>query len=287
MHTHEHQPVTPPVTGIVRWTLRRADRTLAITGLFFLACALPTGVLAIIDQRTLDGFNVWLKPLKFQVSITFFLVTLACMTSFTRAGFRRSFWGRATVWTAVSTSVFEIAWITYQAGMGERSHYNQDGAFGSGMYTAMGVAAVALSLTPVSIAVATMTNRTLDAAARVARWGLCLGAFASLVGAAGVGMMLGAEPAHYPTPDSPGDPRVPIAGWSTTEGDLRIAHFIGLHALQGLFVMGLALCAIKANPRLAKAALAIIGIAWIAATIALAQMASQGNSPLWFLTSVL
>ncbi len=66
-----------------------------------------------------------------------------------------------------------------------------------------------------------------------------------------------------PGPD--GGPGLPFVNWSTTGGDLRIAHFLGLHALQMLPALGWALDRGRASaPDARRRTIAVGGALWLA-----------------------
>lgn len=272
---HTPQRETTLTAAISLW--RGAERTLLGTAIMIGALTPASIVLALIDGRTIDGSNLWLKPLKFQISVAIFLATLAFMVPLARASFRRSAFGRLTIWTAIATSAFEIAWITGRAAIGERSHYASDTAFGGAMYALMGLAAVALSLTPIAIIIDAIRADYTRPSDRILRWGATLGAVVGLVGASAIGMLLGGRPSHYPTDAQDAASRLPVAGWSLDRGDLRIAHFVGLHAMQGLPLIALFL--VRAPALWSRILLTLAALAWLAATLALAGMALEGQSP--------
>jgi len=257
--------------------IRRIDRTLLWAGVACLVMVPFSILFTVLDNRVLDGANVWIKPMKFQISVGIFLLTLAVMLPLAGTKFRKTTWGRTTVWMAVAMSAFEIFWITLQAARAERSHYNDENAFYNFMYVLMGIGAVLLSITPVSVAIASSLNRLKNNHDRIIRWAMCMGVVASLVGSVGIGTMLGGEPKHYPNPDEASNQTLPIVEWQAERGDLRIAHFVGLHAFQGIFVLGFLMS--RCRIRLAYATIAVVTLAWIMCTLALAQIAINNQAP--------
>jgi hypothetical protein len=198
------------------------------------ALTLVTVALAVVDQRTLLGAPLWFKPLKFSLSIMLYSATLAWMLSrLPGAAFRRTGWGIAAVLLA------EQVIIVGQAARGVRSHFNDDTLFDALLYSVMGATITALWLATVAIALRFLRERRVDPVTSSAvRLGLLVG----LVGMA-IGFVLSANGGHaVGVPD--GGPGMFLVGWSTTGGDLRIGHFVGMHALQLLPLLAAGLAAV-------------------------------------------
>jgi hypothetical protein len=216
-----------------------ADARRGHPGLYWLAVAmaaltLVTVALAVVDQRTLLGAPLWFKPLKFSLSIMLYSATLAWMLSrLPGAAFRRTGWGIA------AALVVEQVIIVGQAARGVRSHFNDDTLFDALLYSVMGATITGLWLATVAIALRFLRERPADRATSSAvRLGLVVG----LVGIA-VGFLISGNGGHaVGVPD--GGPGLFLVGWSTTGGDLRIGHFVGMHALQLLPLLAAGLAAV-------------------------------------------
>ncbi|WP_286278558.1 hypothetical protein [Naasia aerilata] len=189
----------------------------------------------LLDQRLIDGAPAWLKPVKFGIAITAYLVTLRWMLGFV-TGHRRLLTVLAIVTTAVFA--FETAWIDTQVLRGTTSHFNEATAGDAAAYYAAGGAISLVFLATMVVGVLLWRQRGLDAGiAAGIRWGLAV----SVLGMAEaismtVNRTAGDSGGHtVGAPD--GGPGMPLTDWSLLHGDLRVAHFVGLHALQALPIL--------------------------------------------------
>jgi hypothetical protein len=197
-----------------------------------------TGVLAIADPREILGQNAWFKPLKFALSIGIYAVTLAWLIGQVRR-FRRAADVLGTL-TAVALLV-EIVIIIGAAAAGSTSHFNIATPLNGALWAVMGGSIVVVWLASVVVGIAVALSPGPDAARNLAvRAGITL----AIVGMGLAFLMTG------PTADqlddfqgvagahavgvADGGPGLPFLGWSTEGGDLRIPHFIGMHALQAI-----------------------------------------------------
>ena len=222
--------------------------------------ALVSAVGLVVDDRILVGVPIWSKPLKFSVSLIAYTLSLAWMLSLlaprTRA--HRVGWWAGTV-VAVALLV-EMVFITLQVVRGTQSHFNRATPFDDAVFQIMGVTIAILWLGALVIAVLLQRARTLD---RATAWAVRLSSLIALAGAAVGFLMTPPTPEQLAVDDSPitgahsvgvpdGGPSMPLTGWSTTGGDLRIPHFFGMHALQLLPLLLLVLAALA--PRFARLA---------------------------------
>ena len=279
----------PPLRRPANWPLMALAGLMAVT-------AVVTAVLAIVDPVQISGRNGWLKPLKFALSIGIYAVTIAWLLD--RLPERRQRIGRISAVVITAALVIEMVVIVGAVAAGTTSHFNVSSPLATALWSTMGTAIAVVWL--VTVVLAALLWRSPDDAARqlAVRAGLVIGlagmavaflmtsptpeqldGYAGVVGAHAVGV-------------ADGGPGLPLLGWSTTGGDLRVPHFVGMHALQALPLLALDLelasrrvPALRApRTRTRVVALAAAGHAVLVGALTLQALAgSPVTEPLWFL----
>jgi hypothetical protein len=213
---------------------------------FAVLCGVLVGLM--VDDRIVTGAPVWLKPAKFASSVAVFMLSIAWMVQALppSAGVRRA--STAIGWLLT----LEVALISLQAARGTTSHFNVDSAFDGAVFSTMGTAIGIVWLASMYILWRHCRTPIAD---RAMAWAFRIGLALNILGA-GVGWRMtqpapgqivanaqGVRPrvigAHtVGAPD--GGPGMPITKWSAAHGDLRVPHFVGMHALQWLPLLVLA-----------------------------------------------
>jgi hypothetical protein len=210
--------------------LRERHPALASVGLAFLALALVTAALPAVDARLIDGVSVWAKPSKFFLSSGLLLITSAWFFGYVRPERRDAGPLKVGARLLIGFAAFELAYITFQAARGQPSHFNHSDVAHSALFAMMGAAAIGMLLTKIPLALeiwrrpAAGLSPDLRLAAALglgltAALGILSGVAIAMNGSHNVGAVGGAAP---------------IFGWNRTGGDLRVAHFFGMHAEQVL-----------------------------------------------------
>ncbi|QEU97305.1 hypothetical protein CP970_13045 [Streptomyces kanamyceticus] len=251
--------------------------------------AVISAVGLVVDDRVLVGARIWFKPLKFSVSFIAYGLSLAWMLSLLDRGRRAGWWAGTVV---AATSAVEMAIITGQVVRGKRSHFNHQTPLDEALFNTMAVTVVILWLGTLAIAVLLPRARIPD---RAAAWTMRCGIAIALAGAA-VGFLM-TQPAPgqrrgessivgaHSVGVADGGPSMPLTGWSTTGGDLRIPHFVGMHALQLLPLLLMTVTALAprygrlADPRV-RLRLVLLASAAYAAVFALILWQALRGQPL-------
>lgn len=175
------------------------------------------------DSRVITALPAWAKPLKFVLSILAYSLTLEAILR--RLKF--SLWAdRLRLVTSLCLSL-ELLIIFAQAGRGTTSHFNLSTPLDAGLFFLMGCCVVPVWLGLLVVIALLARSPSFEPALKVA---LLWGAGIAFVGL-GWGWVMVKQGAHtIGAPD--GGTGLPLLGWSTVAGDLRVAHFLGFHALQ-------------------------------------------------------
>ncbi|WP_052129096.1 hypothetical protein [Clavibacter michiganensis] len=248
----------------------------------------------VVDDRIVAGAPVWDKPAKFALSILVYAVSWAWLIA-RLPRFRRQ---AQLVGTVVAVAlVVEQAVIVGAAAAGTTSHFNVSSPLATVLWGVMAASITVLYLCAFVTSLAVLRLRLPDPALTL---GIRAGALIALVGiglaylmtsptAAQLADFHGVAGAHTVGAED-GGPGLPVLGWSTTAGDLRIPHFVGMHALQVLPIAALLLgLAARRIPALAPdrvrvrltavAAVAYLAVVALVTAQALAGQPITGPSP--------
>ncbi|WP_375426377.1 hypothetical protein [uncultured Friedmanniella sp.] len=202
--------------------------------------ALMVTVVGLVsDDRVITGAPAWLKPAKFAVSIAVYCATLAWLLTLVQGHPRLV---RLVAWVTALALALELVLILAQVVRGTTSHFNTATPLDARIFDAMGGLVALVFLGAVVTGVLLARQRGLPA---VLGSGIRGGVAVAVLGMAAAILMLvnrqyGDGGAHtVGAPD--GGPGLPLTGWSTEHGDLRVPHFVGLHALQALPLLALLL----------------------------------------------
>ncbi|MFZ6993146.1 hypothetical protein ACO0E1_14750 [Curtobacterium sp. RRHDQ66] len=241
----------------------------------------------LIDPRTLAADPIWAKPLKFSVSLALYAVTLAWMLSLLqRPVLRRIGWWAGTIGAAAS--LLEIVVISIQVVRGVGSHFNVSTPTNQLFYQLMAGGVTLMYCATLFVGGAVAVSSTVRD--RALTWALRTGLVIALVGLSVGFLMVVPTAAQLADPSSGtygshsvrGDDAsggIPLLGWNTVHGDLRVSHFIGMHALQVLPMVALVLPAtMRERTRLRIVVLA--GSAYAAVTAIALWQALRGQSVL-------
>lgn len=208
-------------------TLHSRNEALFWFGLACLAGAIACLLMIRLTDTQVMGVNAWYKPLKFCLSTTLFAWAMAWYVYYLGPGLDI----RLFNWVVIIMLGFEIIYIAWQAGRGQLSHYNTSTPFYSVMFSMMALAATVVSLYTAYIGLQFFIREFPELPAYYVwaiRLGLVLFVLFSLQG-----FMMGSQMAHT-VGAADGGNGLPLVNWSTKHGDLRVAHFVGMHALQVL-----------------------------------------------------
>ena len=239
-------------------------------------------VLYVVDPRELLGVSVWEKPLKFLLSTVAYALTFSWFSSLVTRGARIVWWLGTIIGVML---LLELVIIIGLASVGLTSHFNVSSGFHIAMWSIMASGISTLWVMSFLVGAFLWRSKAIEPLLRNGiRWGLT-------AGLAGMGL---AFTMTSPTPDqlanfegiagahtvgsSDGGPGLPFLGWSTVGGDLRISHFVGLHGLQILPLIAIALAIFVTSTKLQHSLIHGAGVTYFLLIVVLYGQALAGES---------
>ncbi len=226
-------PATPPAStqaGLLRFSdFSTAQKNLCIYAAVMVFLLIVVFGVSLVDERSLREVGIWAKPMKFLAGTALFAVTTVVLSRLVapQVGHGRAFQGITAL--VIVTSLFEVAYISFQAALGEGSHYNTRDAWHALLFGLMAVAAVGLVASQAWLAWEIWQVKKTDPLTPLTL-AVLLGLVLTFVLSTVSGFMLGGQQPMAGV-------GLPVLGWHAAQ-DLRPAHFLAVHAQQLIPLVG-------------------------------------------------
>jgi hypothetical protein len=207
--------------------LFREQRPLMLAGVVSIACFAILAIVSLFDSTEVLGVNRWIKPMKFFVSIAIYAWTTAVYLNFLENHKRAA---RFISWATIAVFAVEMVIIMGQAARGTTSHFNTKTPLDGMLFAIMGLAIVFNTLLAAYL-LYLYFKAEIDLPAAIV-WGMRLGLILFLASSLEGGYM--STQIGHTVGAADGGAGLPLINWSTRAGDLRVAHFVGMHAFQAV-----------------------------------------------------
>ena len=269
---------TSPGSHGLHWTtLRHLERAWFYSCVGYAALAVFCLAAQWVDPRLLSGVSVWTKPFKFALSLSVYFATLLWCWQFVPETARRTLSAKWLVFIPTFWALAEMVYITYQGALGEHSHFNNSSTFHSIAYSLMGLGAVSLVSVLVWLAWVIARHNPVSSPLTLS---IVIGLVLTFVLGGGFGGYLSSQGGHWVNAAATDANGVWFFKWATDGGDLRVAHFFGMHAMQVIPAFGLLVSAQtprRLSPHVSLALVAAFSMAYAAFSCMTFWRAVQGQ----------
>lgn len=206
--------------------------------IFLALMMLPTLSAMALDDRLHNGINIWIKPFKFEVALVMYVVTLAVFARWIPIVTRQKTWFKIFNSAVVTSIVLEIVWINGSAAAGISSHFNVASPLMAAAYSIAGLAAVILTSGALVYGFLIWRNKN-TALSKPMHFAIWFGSISMAVTTTIAASYMAAQSGHLVGGNLLDVEAMPIMGWATDGGDLRVAHFFASHIIHilPLFVL--------------------------------------------------
>lgn len=211
--------------------LRKRNSLLSLFGWVCWLGAFCCTLLYQADPTIITGINAWIKPFKFFASLALLSWTMAWLLFYLDARKKVKIYS----WVLVITMAIEITIVVWQAAHGRRSHFNFSSPLNGALFGIMGFAILLFTLWSGYMGYLFFRQKKFSISDTYV-WGIRLGILFFVIFSFEGGLMV--QRLAHTVGGVDGSPGLPLFNWSKEYGDLRVAHFFGMHSLQLLPLMG-------------------------------------------------